>query len=218
MGKGIGINGMGGRQGHTYQVARLATDRVTRGCPWEQRGGGGGQGHRAEGARRPAGQRWTGSPRRGRGEVVPPPSARSSDTSPDRCSIRWTHQDQGARESITSFWRRSGGVLVSRGAMGLLKSHTKSATFAGLYCAANRCTECDTTSKFGGYMEGWMLSTTCSRGVRGIIKRLGWLGLTVGVAPMSAPLCFTHQPADRQLNRSVRTSTGRAGPRPVWRC
>ena len=39
---------------------------------------------------------------------------------------------------------------------------------------ANRCTERDTTRKFGGYMEGWMLSTTCSRGVRGITKRLGW--------------------------------------------
>ena len=39
---------------------------------------------------------------------------------------------------------------------------------------ANRCTEFDTTRGFSGYMEGWMLSTTCSRGVRGIIKRLGW--------------------------------------------
>ena len=44
----------------------------------------------------------------------------------------------------------------------------------GVKSGWNRCTECDTTHEFGGYMEGWMLGTACSRGVRGIIERLGW--------------------------------------------
>lgn len=60
-------------------------------------------------------------------------------------------------------------------------------------------------------MEGWMLSTACSRGVRGIIKRLGRWVLTAGVAPTSAPLRFTYGPADRQLNRLAQSSIGTTG-------
>ena len=57
---------------------------------------------------------------------------------------------------------------------GLFEIPYKKCYVLGVISRPNRCTECDTTRKFGGYMEGWMLSTTCSRGVRGIIKRLGW--------------------------------------------
>jgi len=146
-----------------------ATDRVTRSGPWKQEGGGG-QGHGAQGARRPAGGLRTGSPGGGGTPPISSPirnlagSVRHPLDSPALGGPGVNHQLLATiRGGARVLWRS-----------GLFEIPYKKCYVLGVISRPNRCTECDTTRKFGGYMEGWMLSTTCSRGVRGIIKRLGW--------------------------------------------